>query len=150
MRKSNSLSTILIRSNLSNNLSCYITCCRERMRFLNHGLSNNCTILKHILKIYKAAIKVFHNRIIHIMNMNNTLFMCLNQFIRKYILLAKFFRNFASHIISLSSINSRILICILLSQFFILIINKTHNSLIKCFISSINSSLISITNVITC
>ena len=57
--QSNRLSTVLIRSNLCNNLSSNITSSGETVRFLNQGSCNNSAILKHIIKVYKITVSCY-------------------------------------------------------------------------------------------
>ena len=148
MRQGKGLSAVLITGYLSYNLGCNVTGCKKAMGLFNHGLTDNSTVLKHILQIDQITVMLLLGEIIGIMKMNNALLVSLHDLLRQKYTFRKVLTNLAGHVVSLCRINNRILIGILLIHFFINMINQSQNTIICGIRLTSQLPLISIAHIL--
>ena len=150
MGQSKGLSTILVRGNLSNDLCCYITCSEEAVRSFDHGLRDNRAVLQHIFEVDQITVMLSLSEIIGVMEMNNAFLMSTNDVFRKKHTLGQILRYFAGHVVTLSGVDHRILIGILLLYFLICLIDQGEDSIIGSIRLTGDFSLISVADILLC
>ena len=144
------LSSILITCDLCYNLSRHITRCKEAVWFFDHCLTDDSSVLKHIFQIDQITVVLFLCKIIWIMEMNDSLFMCFYNLFRKKYTLGKVFTYFSCHIISLRGVDHRVLIGIFLIDFFINVINQCKDPVICCIGLSCQFTFITVAHILLC
>ena len=80
VRKAYGLTAVLVRRNLSDNLSCNIAGGGEAVWLLNHSTADNRAVLKHVLKVDKVAVVHMLGEIICIVEVDYTLLVRLYDF----------------------------------------------------------------------
>ena len=120
MCQGNTLPAILGARNLCNCLCCNITCSRKALWRLNHSLTDNRSVLQHILQIHKTAIMHMLCKIISIMKMNNPFFMRFHNIRSQKKTLRNILADLSCHVISLNTVYCRIFIGIFLFYFLII------------------------------
>ena len=94
------------------------------MWFLDQCLTDHRSILKHIFQIDQITVMFSLCKIIGIMEMDNSLFMCSYDLLRKKYTAGKILTYFSSHVITLGRIDHRVLIGIFLVDLFVDIIKQ--------------------------
>ena len=102
------------------------------MWFLDHRLADDSSILEHILQVDQITVVLFLCKIVHIMKMNDSFFVCTDNFLRKKDSLGKVLADLSCHVISLCRVDHRILIGVLLLYFLVHMIDQCKNSVIRC------------------
>ena len=118
------------------------------MRFLNHRFADHRSVLKHILQVDQITVMFLLCKIIHIMEMDDSFFMCTYNLFRQKDTASQILTYFSCHIISLCRIDDRILIRIFLLHFFIHVFQKRQNSIICSIGLTSQFSLITIAHVL--
>ena len=120
------------------------------MRFFNHCIGNNRTVLEHILKIYEVAVMHMLCEIIGIMEVNNAVLVSLDNILRKKNSLCNILRHFACHIITLNGIYRRIFIGVFLLNFLVIALYKRENLIIGCICLTNERTGITVLNITLC
>ena len=144
------LSAILIAGYLCNNLCGNVTGSKKAVWLLNHSLTDDSTILKHVFQIQQIAVMLFLSKIIRIMKMNNTFLMCFHNVFRKQNTAGQVLADFTSHIISLSRVDHRVLIGILLLDFFVHVVNQCQNTIVSGITFPGKLSLVAVADILLC
>ena len=114
MCQGNALSAILAAGHLRHDLHGDITCRRKTVRFVNKGLADDCAIFQHIFQIDKITVVHMLGIIVGIVEMNQSLPVCLHDFFWQQKPSRQIFAHFPGHIITLYTVNNRIFIGIFL------------------------------------
>ena len=86
--------------------------------------------------------------VIGIMEVDDTLFMCLGNLFRQKHTLGQILTNFARHVITLGRVNDRILVRVLLLHFFVQLVNESKDTVVCGVGLTGQLALIAITNVL--
>ena len=121
----NTLTTVLRTCNLCDDLCGDVTCGRKTVRLFDHGFADNSSVLQHILQIDQTAIVHVLCEIVCIMEMNNTFPMSICNIMGQQKAGRNVLADFARHVITLYTVDNRILIGIFLLDFFIFEIQQT-------------------------
>ena len=100
------------------------------MGFLDHGLGNDRAVLEHILQIDEAAVMHALCEIIRIVEMNESFLMRSHDIFRQKKTASQVLAYLPGHIIALYTVDSRILVRILLFYFLIIAVDQTHDLLV--------------------
>ena len=95
------------------------------MRLFDKGTSNNSTVLKHIFKIHEITVKIAIDKVITVMEVNYAQFVGIYDILGKQNSFGQISGDLASHVISLSGIDYRVLVRVL---FFGLLVYKIYNT----------------------
>ena len=120
MSERNTLSAVLVAGYLGNDLGGNITCRGKAVGLLYHGAADHGAVLEHVLQVDQITVVHVLRIIIGIMEMNDSFFIGLHNILREQHPLGQIPADLSCHIISLDTVNRRILIGILL--FYILIV----------------------------
>ena len=75
MGKGDSLTTILVGSDLGDDLCRDITCCAKGMWLFDQSIGDDRAILQHVFQVYQAAVIHWLGKVIRIMEMDDAFFM---------------------------------------------------------------------------
>ena len=111
MSQRNRLTTVLATCNLSNDLGCDIASSREAMRLLNHGVANNGSVLQHIFQVHQiTVVQSILTEIVNIMEVDNTVFMSLDNIRSQQHALTDIFTLNTGHVVTLGGCQHSILV----------------------------------------
>ena len=77
------LAAVLVAGHLCHDLGGNVAGSKEAVRLLDHGLTDNCTVLEHILQIDQVAVMLLLRKIIGIVEMDDTGLMRAHNLCRK-------------------------------------------------------------------
>ena len=97
------------------------------MGTLNHGAGNYRTVHEHVLQIHKTAVIHWLCEVITIVKMNDSLFVCLYDVLRKHQSFCQISADLTCDVISHHRIDGRVLVAVLLQDLLILIIDEGHH-----------------------
>ena len=83
MSQGEGLSAVLVAGHLCHDLGGNVAGSKEAVRLLDHGLTDNCTVLEHILQIDQVAVMLLLRKIIGIVEMDDTGLMRAHNLFRK-------------------------------------------------------------------
>ena len=130
MRQGDRLSAVLIAGNLCNRLGCDIAGRRKTLRTLDHCLTDHRSILQHVLQIDQGTVIHMLGKVICIMKMDQTFFMCFDNLRIQQDTLGNILADLSCHIITLYAVYNRILIGIFLLYLFVVAFDQAQNLLI--------------------
>ena len=128
--KADTLTAVLARCNLRNNLRSDIASSREAMWTLNQSTGNHRAVLQHVIEVEQVAVVHMLGIVISIVEMDNTRVVSLDDIFRQKHTHGKVFTYLTCHIISLNRNDLRILIGILLLDLFVPVLNQRQDSVI--------------------
>ena len=117
------------------------------MGLIDKGLADHRTVLQHILQIHEIAVVHVLCKVIRIVEMDQSLLICLNDFFRKKKSSCQVLADLTRHIITLYAVDDRVLVGILLHHFLIITLDKRKNSVIRGIAFSHQRSCITIFNI---
>ena len=126
MGQSKGLSAVLIACYLCYDLGGNIAGRVKGMRLLDHGFTDNSSILQHVLQINQIAVVLSLSKIIGIVKMDNAFSMCPDDFLRQKQTHGQILADFAGHVVSLGGIDDWIFIGVFLLDFLIHPINQGY------------------------
>ena len=144
MRQTYRLTAVLVRCNLSYNLSGDVAGGREAMGLLNHSSADNSSILKHILKVNEVAVMHMLCEVICIVEVNKTFLVRLDYLLGQKNSSRNILRYLARHIVTLNAVDGGVLIRILLLNLFVIALDERHNLLVGGIRLSYKLSFISV------
>ena len=115
---------------------------------LNKRTGNDRAVLKHIVKIDKIAVVHVLRKVIRVMEVNKTLIVSLHNILWQKLALNKIFGNLTGHIVTLYGNNSRILIGILLFNFFVVALYQRKDLIVCCIFLASLVLYVSVDNVL--
>ena len=95
------LSAVLVAGNLCHNLRGDVACCEETVRLLDHGLTDHCSVLQHILKVDEIAVVLLLSIVVRIMEMYDSGFMSLHDILWQQHSLGKILGHLTGHVVTL-------------------------------------------------
>ena len=131
MGQRDALSAVLGTGDLCNGLCRNVAGRREAVRLLDHRLGDDRAVLEHILEIDQAAVMHVLCKIVGVMEVDNTLLMCTDHFVRKKESSRQVAADFSGHIIALYTVDSRILVGVLLLHFLIAALDQAEDLVIR-------------------
>ena len=131
------------RDNLRHNSARHL----EALRRFDELSVHDGTVVQHVAHIDKTAVENRLNKIIRIMEMQNSLFMGLCNLLRQKQSFREILGNFACDQISLSGSCCRILVGILFHNLFIAVLNQAQNRIICCIGAAHQLTCITIHNI---
>ena len=144
----NGLAAVLAGRHLCNDLCCNVTRRREAVWTFNKRTGNDRAVLKHIVKIDKIAVVHVLRKVIRVMEVNETLIVSLHNILWQKLALNKIFGNLTGHIVTLYGNNSRILIGILLFNFFVVALYQRKDLIVCCIFLASLVLYVSVDNVL--
>ena len=104
------LPAVLVAGNLCHDLRGDVACREEAVRLLNHGLTDHCSVLQHILKVDEVTVVLLLSVVVRIMEMYDSGLMCLNYILRQKHSLGQIFGYLTGHVVTLCRVDHRILV----------------------------------------
>ena len=130
MRQREGLPAVLVGCHLRDNLRRDVRCCVEAVRLLNQRLADDRPVLKHILQVDQVAVMFLLCIIVRIMKMNDPSFMRPDNLLRKQDSAAQIPADLTGHIITLSGVDDRILVGVLLLYFLIVLLDQRQDTVV--------------------
>ena len=128
----NRLSSVLVGSNLGNDLGGNVAGCRKRVRAFNQCSCNNRAILEHIFQIDKIAVMHVLCIVVAVMEMDDSFLMRFHDVLWKKNPVSQIAADFTGNVITLGGIYNWVLIRILLFCFFIVAFNEREDAVVRC------------------
>ncbi len=94
------------------------------MRFFNQGTAYNRSVLQHIFQIHKVAVVHMLRKIVGVVKMDYTLFVRFDYIPGQKYAACYILAHFARHIVTLNTVNGRVLVGVFLLYFLIITFNK--------------------------
>ena len=126
MTRIDGLPAILAACHRGNNLRHHRTSNLKTLRTLNQLAIHNRSLIKHIADIDETAVKNRLDKIVHIVKMNNALFMRFRNLLRKQHTLRQIFRHLTGNQIALCTGYIGIFVGIFFHDVFVAVLKKTH------------------------
>ena len=142
------LTAVLVTGYLCHNLCGNVTGSEEAVWLLNHGFTDNSTVLEHIFQIQQVAVMLSLGKIIGVMKVDNSLFMSFYNIFRKKYTPGQVFADFSSHIISLGRVDHRVFVRILLLHFFVHMVNQSQNPVVSGIALAGKLALITVAHIL--
>ena len=117
------------------------------MRFFDHCLADDRSVLKHVFEIDQIAVMFFLCIIIGVVKMNDSLIVRIHNFFRQQQTHRKVLADLPRHIIALRRIDACIFVGIFLIDFFVAALNERQNLCIGRIGFSRNLTLIAVTHI---
>ena len=117
------------------------------MGLFDHCSTNNCAVLKHVLKVYEVTVVHMLSEIVGVVEMNNTFFMRFYNFSGEQNSLGNICADLTCHIVSLYTIYSGVFVGIFLFYFLIIALDKAQNLLVGSVGFSNKSASVTIGNI---
>ena len=124
MRERKGLPTVLIRSDLGDDLRRHIAGREEAVGLLDHGLTDHRSVLQHILQVDEVAVMLLLRVVIGVVEVDHALLVRLYDILRKQEALREIPGDLPRHIVSLRGIDDRIFVRVLLLQLLIGLIDQ--------------------------
>ena len=150
MRQRKRLTAVLIARNLRDNLRRDIAGGKEAVRLFNHGFTDDRAVLQHILQIDEVTVVFLLRKIVGIMEMNDALFMCLDNILRQQDTHGQVLAHLTRHIVALGRVDNRIFVGIFLLDVLIEMINQSQNFIICRVRFTSEFPLIPIAHILLC
>ena len=124
MCKADTLTAVLVGSNLCDYLSSDVAGCGKAVGLFNKSLADNSAVLEHILQIYKVTVVHMLSKIIRIMEVDYALLVSFYNILREQQSLCKVTADLACHIVTLNAVDCRVLVGVFLLDLFIAALDK--------------------------
>ena len=132
MCQRNALTAVLVAGHLRNDLHGDIAGCGKAVRLVNICLTDNSSVLQHILQVNQITVVHMLCKIVCIVEMDQPLLVCLYDILRKQQPSCQILAYLSCHIITLHTVDDRILIGILLQNLFIITFDQRQDPVICC------------------
>ena len=150
MRKGDGLTAVLVAGNLRDDLGGDVAGSGEAMRRLDQRTGDDGAVLEHVLKIDQVAVVHVLGEIIRIMEMDQAVFMRLDNILRKQHAHGQVLGDLTGHVIALNGIDRGVLVGILLLDLFVVALDKRQN-LIVCGVGDALEALnVAVDDVLAC
>ena len=150
MRQRKRLSAVLVARHLRHNLRRHVASRKETVGLLNQRLTDYRPVLEHIGKVNQITVMLLLGKIIGIMKMNDSFFVCIHNLCRKQHSLRQILADFPRHIIPLGRINHRVLIRILLRDLLVNILYQGKYPVIRRIRLTLQLPSVTVTHILLC
>ena len=150
MRQREGLPAILVGCHLRDDLRCNVRRCVEAVRLLNQCLADDRPVLKHILQIDQIAVVFLLRIIVRIMKMDDPRFMRPDNFLRKQDSAAQISADLSGHVVTLSGVDDRVLVGVLLLHFLIVLLDQRQNTIVRRVGLARKRPLIAVADILLC
>ena len=150
MRQGKRLPTVLVAGNLCHDLRGDVACREEAVRLLDHGLTDHCSVLQHILKVDEVTVVLLLSVVVRIMEMYDSGLMCLNYILRQKHSLGQIFGYLTGHVVTLCRVDHRILVGVFLIDFLVHMVYERKDSVVRGVGLTCELSLVTVTHIFLC
>ena len=150
MRKADALSAILVAGNLRDDLGRDVAGCGKAVRALDQCLADHGAVLQHILQVYKIAVVHMLCKIVGVMEVDDSLLIRLNNIFRKKKSSREILADFASHIVTLYTVDGRVLVGVLLHNLFVVALDQGQDPVVRRICFPHQRAVIAVAHIIFC
>ena len=148
MCQRDTLSAVLITCDLRNDLGRNVACRGKAVRLLDQCLADDRTVLEHILEIHQIAVMHMLRIVVRIMEMDDTLAVCLHNIRRQQQSFCDILADFARHIITLYTVYRRIFVGIFLFDLLAVALDQGKDPVIGRVCLTHERTLIAVNDVV--
>ena len=130
MSKRDALSAVLVAGDLRDNLRGDVAGGGETVRLLNHGSGNPGSVLQHVLKVDEVAVVHVLGVVIHIVEMDDALFMRGDNILGKEQTGGDVLGYLARHVVALNAVDRRVLVGVFLLDFFVVAFDEGEDLIV--------------------
>ena len=150
MCERDALTAILITCNLRNDLCCNVTRRGKAVGTLDHRAGDDRSVLQHILKVNKIAVVHVLRVVVGIVEVNDTLFVCLNDILGKEQTRCNVAAYLTCHIVALNAVDSGVFVRVLLLCLFVAALDQAQNLFIGGIGATHKGSGVAVSNILFC
>ena len=131
MCQANALAAVLAAGHLGDNLGGNVAGGGKAVRLLDKGTADNCAVLQHVLQIDQIAVVHVLRIIIHVVEVDQPLFVSLHNIRGQQQAAADVLTDLAGHIVPLYAVDRGIFIGILLFDFLVVALDKAQDLVVR-------------------
>ena len=131
MSQRDRLPTVLVGSDLRDDLRSNIAGCRETMRPLDQSSADDCAVLQHIFQIDQIAVVHMLSEVVGVMEVDDALFVGVHYVGGQQKPLAQIAGDLASHVVPLRGVDDGIFVGVLLLGLLVAALDQTQNFIVR-------------------
>ena len=148
MRKADALSAILVAGNLRDDLGRDVAGCGKAVRALDQCLADHGAVLQHILQVYKVAVVHMLCKRVGVVEVDDSLLIRLNKIFRKKKSSREILADLSSHIVTLHTVDGRVLVRVLLHNLFVVALDQGQYPVVRRVCSPHQRAVIAVAHII--
>ena len=130
MRQRDGLAAVLAASHLGNDLRGDVAGSGEAMRTLDERAGNNRAVLQHVVEVDQIAVMHVLSEIVGIMEVDDALFVSLDDVLRQQHAHGEVFGNLARHVVALNRVDRWVFVGVLLLHFLVIALDKRKDAVV--------------------
>ena len=146
--EADALAAVLVTCNLRDDLRGDVAGGGEAVRLFNERAGDDRAVLQHVFEVYEVAVVHVLREIVHIMEMDDALLMCFDDFARKQNAARDVFGDLAGHVIALDAVYGWIFIRVFLLDFLVVALDKAENLVIGGIGAARKRTRIAVTDIL--
>ena len=127
----NGLAAVLVGSNLRDDLRGDIAGGGKAVGLFDERARDDRAVLQHILQVHQITVVHVLGVVVHVMEVDEPLFMGLHDVLRQQQALGQIPGNLARHVVALGGVDHRVLVGVFLFGFFICAVDQAENPVIR-------------------
>ena len=146
--EADALTAVLVTCNLRDDLRGDVAGGGEAVRLFNERAGDDRAVLQHVFEVYEVAVVHVLREIVHIMEMDDALLVCFDDFARKQNAARDVFGDLAGHVIALDAVYGWIFIRVFLLGFLVVALDKAENLVIGGIGAARKRTRIAVTDIL--
>ena len=146
--EADALAAVLVTCNLRDDLRGDVAGGGETVRLFNERAGDDRAVLQHVFEVYEVAVVHVLREIVHIMEMDDALLVCIDDFARKQNAARDVFGDLAGHVIALDAVYGWIFIRVFLLDFLVVALDKAENLVIGGIGAARKRTRIAVTDIL--